>query len=78
MGLASFQRARRMMEAAASVDTQQEQEPVAVEAGPDVPVAPAPSDAADWPMSMSPQRYLARHPDGTHADLARRVIANGD
>jgi hypothetical protein len=44
-----------------------------------VGVTAYPADAApQWTMGMSPQRYLSRHPDGAHADLARRVIANGD
>jgi hypothetical protein len=29
--------------------------------------------AGEWPLRISPARYLAMHPDGRYAELARRL-----
>jgi hypothetical protein len=84
MGLASFQAARRRLSESAPAPAEPQQEATSPEepgsVADSVTVTEPTPDPVEpqWTMSMSPQRYLARHPDGTHADLARRVIANGD
>lgn len=33
-------------------------------------------DTATWELTMPPTEYLARYPNGPHADTARAVLAN--
>ncbi len=35
-----------------------------------------PPDSPDWPLRMTPETYLRMHPDGQHAELARRLSEN--
>jgi hypothetical protein len=33
-----------------------------------------PETADEWPMTLTPEAYLARYPEGQHADLARKIL----
>jgi hypothetical protein len=39
------------------------------------PPVPPPPLPKEWPVAMRPELYLQLHPDGVHADLARRIVA---
>lgn len=45
--------------------------------GPDAEAPSASVDDAEWALKSTPAEYLERYPDGKHADLARRLTANG-
>ena len=34
-------------------------------------------DEIEWSLKLSPEKYLERHPDGQHADLARQLTGAG-
>lgn len=47
---------------------------VVADSPPPPPVPPPPPQPPTWPFRMPPATYVGLHPDGKHADLARKVL----